>query len=112
MSTDIVGLIDDFHRLLTKRGITGQLELHSEHGISSRWMGQPDEGDIEVVVTIKGPPKQTPAEAMAIEDEARRIYDAMPYDGPSGTAKPVWHPGGNSHKQQEARSLARTKLSV
>jgi hypothetical protein len=112
MTTDMAGIIDDLHRLLSERGITGQLELRTEHGVSTRWMGQPTEADVDVVVIVTGPPKQTLAEAMAIEEEAERIYSAMPYDGPAGTKKPAWQPGGNSHKQQEARSLARTKLAV
>jgi hypothetical protein len=43
-----------------------------------------------------------------VEDTAKVIYEQMLYDGPG--SKPAWVPGGNSHKQQEARDVARAAL--
>lgn len=45
-----------------------------------------------------------------VERRAKEIYDAFEYDGPSGTTKPKWEPGGNGIKQDEARDLARAEL--
>jgi len=45
-----------------------------------------------------------------VETLAKVIYDGFVYDGPAGTKKPAWTPGGNGFKQDEARSLAREHL--
>lgn len=45
-----------------------------------------------------------------VEDAARAIYDAMPYDEPG--VKPAWVPHGNSIKQDEARARAREQLAA
>lgn len=45
-----------------------------------------------------------------VEELAKQIYDDFVYDGPSGTTKPSWAPGGNGIKQDEARFQARRKL--
>lgn len=47
-----------------------------------------------------------------LDEMARKIYAQMPYDGPSGTAKPAWVPGGNSLKQDKAREYVRAALSA
>jgi hypothetical protein len=44
------------------------------------------------------------------ERVANAIYDVMPYDGAKGW-KPGWIPSGNSHKQDEARRLAKIALT-
>lgn len=45
-----------------------------------------------------------------VEIRAKEIYEAFVYDGPSGTIKPKWTPGGNGMKQDQARDLARREL--
>jgi hypothetical protein len=45
-----------------------------------------------------------------VEEIARAVYDAMPYDGPG--AKPAWVPRGNSLKQDDARAIARAVLAL
>ena len=45
-----------------------------------------------------------------VEAAAEAIYNAMPYDEPG--EKPVWVPGGNSLKQDEARKYARVALTT
>lgn len=47
-----------------------------------------------------------------IESKARTFYEAMPYDGPSGTARPAWQAGGNSLKQGEARRAVREQCEA
>jgi hypothetical protein len=44
------------------------------------------------------------------EAVARAIYDAMRENDPEGRRHP-WMPGGNSWKQEEARSRARAALA-
>jgi hypothetical protein len=45
-----------------------------------------------------------------VETLAKVIYHAFAYDGPAGTTKPGWTPGGNGTKQDEARDEARQHL--
>jgi hypothetical protein len=45
-----------------------------------------------------------------VEKRAKEIYEAFEYDGPIGTTKPAWEPGGNSTKQDQARRIARHEL--
>jgi|SRR6185369_3961505 len=45
-----------------------------------------------------------------VETLAKVIYDSFVYDGPAGTQKPSWAPGGNGIKQDEARDQARCHL--
>lgn len=45
-----------------------------------------------------------------VETLAAEIYDGFVYDGPAGTTKPKWTPGGNGIKQDEARFEARRRL--
>lgn len=45
-----------------------------------------------------------------VETRAKEIYDGFVYDGPEGTTKPAWTPGGNGLKQDEARFAARREL--
>lgn len=45
-----------------------------------------------------------------VEARAEEIYRTFCYDGPPGTTKPAWTPGGNGMKQDEARDLARNEL--
>lgn len=45
-----------------------------------------------------------------VETLAKEIYDGFVYDGPAGTKKPHWTPGGNGMKQDEARFEARRRL--
>jgi hypothetical protein len=47
-----------------------------------------------------------PRRAPEVEAVAKIIYESMPYDGLAGTSKPAWVEGGNSLKQEEARSRA------
>jgi hypothetical protein len=47
-----------------------------------------------------------------VEERAKAIYEAMPFDGPAGEEKPDWVPGGNSLKQAEARQAARHALQA
>lgn len=46
-----------------------------------------------------------------VEKRAKEIYDEFKYDGPTGTIKPDWTPGGNGTKQDEARQIARRELA-
>lgn len=46
-----------------------------------------------------------------VEKRAKEIYAAFEYDGPPGTIKPEWTPGGNGIKQDEARQIARREMS-
>jgi hypothetical protein len=50
-----------------------------------------------------------PSDELA-EAVARAIYDAMRENDPEGRDRP-WVPGGNSRKQEEARSRARAALA-
>lgn len=43
-----------------------------------------------------------------VETRAKQIYDGFKYEGVG--KKPKWVPGGNSHKQDEARDQARKEL--
>lgn len=45
-----------------------------------------------------------------VETLAKVFYDQFVYDGPAGTTKPAWTPGGNGTKQDEARREARSYL--
>lgn len=45
-----------------------------------------------------------------VETRAKEIYDGFVYDGPEGTTKPAWTPGGNGLKQDEARFAARREI--
>lgn len=47
----------------------------------------------------------------AIEARAEQIYNAMPYDQPTGT-KPAWFRGGNGLKQDEARRQAEAEFEA
>ncbi len=48
----------------------------------------------------------------AVESLAQEIYKRIPFDGPSDgfTSKPAWIVGGNSIRQDDARTYARTAI--
>lgn len=46
-----------------------------------------------------------------VEKRAQEIYDAFPFPHP-GQTKPLWTPGGNGTKQDEARQIARSELAA
>lgn len=48
-------------------------------------------------------------DADALEARAAEIYDGLEYDGPG--EKPSWMPGGNSFKQDAARTIARLEAN-
>jgi hypothetical protein len=45
-----------------------------------------------------------------VEKRAKELYGNFGYDGPPGTTKPQWTPGGNGLKQDLARMDARAEL--